>query len=216
MDDLPQLSFTQSPCPRREAPGHLLARLRRGNRVAAALCAVALLTGCQSPQPAPPPSANTGRLLGTGATTEGPSEIDVETVPARDDIFQITQFWPQVIWLKNVNREPVGFHCPIYFVSTGTGKGAFVSGNVLCKLSVVKRGPDGRPTNELVHEWRLDPQQAMKFRVRRKPAMGFAYDLYLTWPSQLNLYGRDVEIQFFYERLDGRTINGTLKRFRVE
>lgn len=175
-------------------------------------------SGCQGPQPASqgPGGGSSGRLLGTGTTTGGrTSEIDASRIAARDDIVSISQFWQPVPWLYDADRGPVGFKVPVYFVSAQTERGAFVLGSVICNLYTVERGGEGQPQRVLRHTWRLDENEAMKFRVRKVTVMGHPYNFYLTWPEDLRLYGRDIEVQFAYERKDGRVISGTPRRFKV-
>ncbi|MBW7905803.1 MAG: hypothetical protein LC135_00145 [Phycisphaerae bacterium] len=186
-------------------------------RAAALALAVLAAPGCQGPQPGPNPSGgSSGRLLGTGTTTGGrTSEIDASRVAARDDIVSISQFWQPVPWLYDSDRGAVGFKVPVYFVSAQTERGAFVSGAINCHLYTVERGADGQPQRVLRHSWRLDENEAMKFRVRKVTVMGYPYNFYLTWPDDLKLQGRDIEVQFSYERKDGRVISGAPRRFKV-
>lgn len=147
--------------------------------------------------------------------TQTATEIDASTIPERDDITSIVTLWPQWPWLSNTDGEIVGFRVPTYFVSGGTTKGAFVSGRVYCWLHALDRAADGSRTRTPVHTWELDRNNAMGFRVRKQVVGGYFYGFVLTWPRDVRLHGREVEVEFGYERGGGQLVMSGPRRFKV-
>ena len=158
------------------------------------------LTACKTPS-----KASASRSQGM---------IDPTRVETRDDITAVYQFYT-VPWLRNADGQIVGFKSAVYFHSAKTERGAFVPGSVLVWLYEVAREPDGSRTRKFLHNWELDEREAMNYRIRKRSNMGYFYGLFFTWPPELNLSGKQVEIVFGYERGDGKVITGAPRRFRV-
>lgn len=177
--------------------------------------------GCELPPDASGGSASSpvpreASPLGRAAPARPASgqEIDPTTIETRDDVVAIQTMWNLWPWRVDPERNVIGFKVPVYFVSAQTERGAFVSGTIFCWVYADERGTDGRRERKLVHMWELNHHEAMGFRVRRKAVGGYYYGFILTWPGTLDLAGRDIEVEFGYERRDGRLIT-TSQRLRV-
>lgn len=180
------------------------ASLRRCGGVV--LAVALLLAGCE-----------TTRTEGPGSKPYEPGkppEIDPPKVKSRDDVFQIVQFWPQTPWLQKSDRI-VGFKVTVYFRSSETGLGAFVSGDIFAWVYELVLTEDGHREPKLVHMWQLKEAEAMGYRVRKRSIQGYYYGFPLAWPQELTLEGKQVEIQFGYERADKRVILSEPRQFRV-
>ena len=143
------------------------------------------------------------------------SRIDSTNVKTRDDIVQIVQFWNQPYWLQTSERVS-GFKVTVYFVSGETEKGAFVPGTIL--VWVYELTPTGRGGYErkLVHGWEFNQAEALAMRVNKLAVGGYLYGFPLQWPRELSLEGKQVEIQFGYERVaDKQLVLSSPRRFRV-
>lgn len=149
-----------------------------------------------------------------GCASEPKKQIDPTRVELKDDIVQVIQFWPQDPWLQEGDRI-VGFRVPVYFVSGETEKGAFVPGDIFVWLNELQAGPDGRRTRKPVHVWELSEAEAAPFRVTKRAIGGYYYGFPLKWSADLRLEGKQVEIQFGYERADKRVVLGSARPFRV-
>ncbi|HUU95197.1 MAG TPA: hypothetical protein VM487_05625 [Phycisphaerae bacterium] len=176
-----------------------------------ALGAVVLCFGCKAPPKQGENYADTGRR---GQPLSPPELIDPTTIPTRDDIVAIHQFWPNVPWLWEADRV-VGFRAPVYFVSGQTEKGAFVPGTIFVWVYTLERGPDRKPTRNLAHMWEFDESAALNYRVRKEGVAGYFYGFMLNWPPNVELEGRLIEIEFGYERRDKTVVTGAARRFRV-
>jgi hypothetical protein len=183
--------------------------------VPSCLCAcvtVFTLIGCQTPPKFDPRSAS---ILGGGNDrVTPPAPIEADQVGTRDDIVSIYQFWKPLPW-RMADDRAVGFSVPTYFISAETQKGVFVSGKILAWLYEVNRLPDGSADKQCVHIWEFDRAAALGYRVRKRAVMDYFYGFALTWPPNLELAGREVEIVFGYERADGQVITSTPRRDRV-
>jgi hypothetical protein len=199
------------------------------------LCLAALAGGCEAPQPGakplfpnlfepqPKPAATAkhnnippaGNNSGRGVKASAPVEVDVTSVPTRDDITAVYQYYTQAQqWLRNTDGRVIGFSSAVYFGSGETGKGAFVPGKALVWLwEIVTQ--NGAHERKLVNVWELNEQDAMGFRVRRLSPLGYGYGFFFTWPQTADLDGKTIEIMFGYERLDGKVITGAARRFMV-
>jgi hypothetical protein len=142
-------------------------------------------------------------------------QIDPTRVEERDDITAVYTFLPKPPWLRDTDGRVVGLKASAYFLSGKTQRGAFVPGTILVWLYEVKSGPRGRYARDYVFGWEMDRQEAMKWRVRYVRKLGYQYGLPLYWPNELDLSGKLIEVEFGYERLDGRIIVGPPRRFRV-
>lgn len=180
----------------------------------AVLLASALLAaGCEAPAPRPE-ARYVSPLRAPRETQPVDNTFDAYSVPTRDDIVAVHTFWHPVPWLFDSSNHVVGFRVPVVFVSGQTEKGAFVSGVIVCRLYQRDRDPGGEQ-RRLVHEWRFDREAAMNYRYRRRSVPGYQYGFMLNWPPELGLEGREIEIEFAYERGDGRQITSVGRRFRV-
>lgn len=140
---------------------------------------------------------------------------DVTRIRTRDDVVAIRTFWSPVPWLTDSDGRAVGFRVPVYFVSGQTELGAFVPGEIEIKLYAVERRSDGRSERQLVHEWKFDEAAATPFRVRKRAVAGYFYGFMLTWPEELDLSGRTIEIAFSYHSRSGRAVEGPAKQLPV-
>jgi hypothetical protein len=182
---------------------------------AATLLASALLTaGCESPAPRTE-TRYASPLRAARETQPIDNTFDATVVPTRDDIVAVHTFWHPVPWLFDSSNRAVGFRVPVVFVSGKTEKGAFVSGEISCRLYERGRDAAGYEQRRLVHEWRFDPQAAMHYRYRRRSVPGYQYGFMLNWPRETVVDGREIEIEFAYQRSDGREITSVGRRFRV-
>ena len=161
-------------------------------------------------------SSTTARPGGRKASQRSEeSKIDSTRVRTRDDIVQIVQFWNQPYWLQSSERVN-GFKVTVYFVSGETEKGAFVPGKILVWVYEVTPGERGGYEKKLVHGWEFTQAEAMAMRVNKLAIGGYFYGFPLQWPRELSLEGKQVEIQFGYERLaDGQVVLSSPRRFRV-
>ncbi|MFH1747564.1 MAG: hypothetical protein ABIG44_11025 [Planctomycetota bacterium] len=182
---------------------------RHGNGLVRSCLAVALVglalsafSGCETPP----------RNSGAGAAKDSIDPIRIET---RNDISAIYQFYQPNPWLRDADGQAVGFKVPVYFVSGETELGAFVAGRILVWLYELERQPDGSFERKFVHGWELDEQEAMGYRVRVRSVMGYHYGFMLSWPPNLGLAGKQIEIVFGYEKNARTIITGEPRRFRV-
>ncbi len=143
-----------------------------------------------------------------------PPKINPDKVKPADDIVEIVQFWSNVPWLRDLNRT-VGFQVPTYFVSAKSQAGAFVPGRISVTLQKLENGPNGQRVREPLYRWDLDGEKADSFRVVKKAAGGYYYGFVLVWPEDVHVDGQEVEIQFNYERGDGRVVKGNPREFKV-
>jgi hypothetical protein len=79
----------------------------------------------------------------------------------------------------------------------------------------VFRQPDGTTEKQCVHVWEFDRAAAIGYRVRKLAVMGYYYGFALTWPPNVDVTGKEVEIVFGYERADGQIVTGTPRRAMV-
>jgi hypothetical protein len=173
--------------------------------------ALLLAVGCESPS-----GGTSSRRFGPfgDAGDQRQGDIDPTQIETRDDIVQVIQFWPQWPWLEEANRV-VGFRVTVYFVSGQTEKGAFVPGNIFVWLYTLEPTPEGGRERKLAHLWEFDQRESMGFRVAKRAIGGYFYGFPLAWPKELDLEGKQIEIQFGYERLNKKVILGSPKIYRV-
>ncbi|MCG3129264.1 MAG: hypothetical protein CHACPFDD_04185 [Phycisphaerae bacterium] len=179
-------------------------------RVAAALLALSV-AGCQWPQQHKPVSYSVGA---DNATAKPVPAIDAAKIAARDDIVELIQFWQPVPWLFDAST-PVGFKVRVYAVSAASGKGAFGTGAFEATMHVIERDEKGQLTRKLVHRWTFNQQDATGFRITKLAAGGYSYGFMLNWPKEAKVCGKHVEINFSYQRGDGRVVKGSPLRRRV-
>ena len=182
-------------------------------RCAALAAALSLcVCGCQMQ---PKRSASPSTILGNPSDAPRTEYVDAASVPTRDDIVAIHHFWPQVPWLRNSSNEVVGFRVPVYFVSGETEKGAFVPGRIFVWVYRIERLASGELERDPAHIWEFNESEAMGYRVRKLASTGYYYGFMLNWPPNLDLAGHEIEVEFGYERLDGRLVLGAARRFKV-
>ncbi len=181
-------------------------------RLAGMALALALLfAGCETSQPTR--SARPGGRAGTDKS--GQNRIDSTKVETRDDIVQIVQFWSQNPWLQDSERVR-GFKVTVYFVSGETEKGAFVPGNIMVWVYELVPTARRRYERKLVHVWELNQAEATGLRVNKLAVGGYYYGFPLQWPRELSLEGKQIEIQFGYERASNKqVVLSSPRRFRV-
>lgn len=141
--------------------------------------------------------------------------INIERVPKRDDIVRVVQFWNPVPWIYDSTNRVIGFKVPTYFISSKTEKGAFVTGTVFVWLHLVERDKQGKIVRRTVHIWQMEKDEVFLFAIRKEAIGGYYHGFILTWPTNLDLAGRDVEIEFGYQRGDGRLVMASPRDFRV-
>lgn len=181
----------------------------------AGLAGLAALAGCAQQ----PPRDDLSGVRITGSTSGRPAPAPAMIDPTRsqtyDDVVRIVQFWGQTEpSLRDADRRTIGFRTTVYFVSATTEKGEFVPGRILCWLYEVG-GPEAAAPRRLLHTWELTESESMGFRVRKRAIGGHYYGFLLTWPDTLRLDGKRIELQFGYERGDGRVVKADARRFRV-
>jgi len=162
------------------------------------VCLLVLAVGCETPP---------------GATRLG--EIDAASVPTRDDITQIIQYWRRDPWLFDEDRRPVGFQATVYFVSGATARGAFVPGKILVWMYELQPKPEGGFERKLVYGWEFDERESVLYRVRRKSIQGYYYGFPLRWGPEVDVLGKPIEVVFGYQRRDGRILTAPGHRERV-
>lgn len=178
--------------------------------ISTALALCASLSACQ------PPPRNSG-YAGTGikgVEVKPQKTIDAQTIPTQDDIYEVVHFWQQLPWLYEGNK-PVGFKVPTYFLSSQTRKGTYVSGPIFVSLFRFDRAKGPEFARQLAYRWELSPADAMPFRIAKQTLLGYGYGFMLKWPDELDVAGREIDVEISYQRGDGRTIKGSSKRLRV-
>ncbi len=174
----------------------MIHRFSRLGLLAPALAALALLPGCVAPGPAQQ------------------KDRDVLAVPLSDDVVAIYQFFQNPVWMFE-NEQAVGFKAGVYFVSGASNKGVFVPGTIIVTMYAVSRNDQGEMARAVLHEWKFDRLAAEGYRVLKRAAGGDWYGFPLRWPPEVKPFGREIEIVFEYERLDGRRIRGSSKYMQV-
>lgn len=137
-----------------------------------------------------------------------------------DDVVAIHQYYMRPSWFRDEEGEVSGVRVRTYFlpaVAQGEemAKGVFVPGTIEALLYQLAPRPDGTDEYHVVHQWSFDRQAAMGFRVRKRSLLGESYGFYLKWPPELNLRGRQIMIEFRYERRDGQVVRGRGARLLV-
>jgi len=133
----------------------------------------------------------------------------------RDDIVEICQFPPPLMWLHDVEGRVTGIHIRLYLVSGQTDRGVFVPGTVNATLYALAVRPDGSYERKVAQTWAFDERQATDFRFTTPSPMGNSYGLFLKWPSGLALAGREVQLEISYRRRDGHVVRAQGGRFTV-
>ncbi len=182
----------------------------RGGRALFGAALLLAAAGC-----ATPPGGGDRPPTPGGGRPEKTAYEDIEKIPKRDDIIRINQFWAQDPWIYDSVGRAIGFKVPTYYISSETEKGAFVSGRIFVWLHVVQRARSGELVRRTVHMWQMEQAESFLFASRKKAIIGYFYGFILTWPRSLDLGGQTLEIEFAYERGDGRLVMSSGKTFRV-
>lgn len=173
-------------------------------RCAGATLLLLVLAGCQTPGAAAPP----------GSTIPAPPPGSVS-----DDIVAIMQYHAAEPWLRDEEGRVTGITARVYFLAARPGrgdfKGYFVPSAFSAGVYAMLRRTDGTYARELAYEWHFDPALAAAFRVTKPSLMGESYALPLRWPAELNLMGREIQIEVRYQRRDGNMVVKRGSRFRV-
>lgn len=164
----------------------------------------ALTHGCESTHSRPSPGS-------TWSTQNAPrrdpnaNRIDSTRIETRDDIVQIVAYWNQPYWLQDSERVR-GFKATVYFVSGESEKGAFVPGNMFVWIYEMVPAGRGRFERKLVHGRQFSEAEALALRVNKRAAGGYYYGMILQWPRDVYLEGKQVQIQFGYERQSNKQV----------
>jgi hypothetical protein len=160
------------------------------------LSALPLLTGCES-------LGSVGAPAGT----------------VRDNVVMIRQFYAADPWIRDEEGRVTGVLARVYFAAAARDdevpKGIFVPGTIKAELYILTLRPDGSNERVLIHEWKFDEQQAQGYRVRRVSRMGCSYGLILRWPPEVNVMGREIQMQFSYQTQAAKVVTQRGSRFRV-
>ena len=171
-------------------------------------------SGCESSRVGTSPGS---AWLGQQRSNNKPADnrIDSTRVETRDDIVQIVSFWNQPYWLQDIERVR-GFKSTVYFVSGYTEKGAFVPGPIDIWVYEMVPTSTGRYERRLVFTHQLNAAEAMAMRVNKLAVGGYYYGFLIQWPIDLYLEGKQVQIQFGYERqADKQVILSSPRTFEV-
>jgi hypothetical protein len=148
-----------------------------------------------------------GALAGGGCQAIEKAQKRTEDQQVRDDVVDISQFITMVPWRWDEEAGGVtGMNVRVYLVSAQTGRGTFVSGDLVVHLDVLVPQRDGSYVRQTLHTWTFDEQEAYGFRVTKPSIMGASYGLILTWPPEIDVGGREVQLTFEYQRRDGQLI----------
>lgn len=145
-----------------------------------------------------------------------------QDAPLFDDISEIKAFLGQKPWLNFDPSQPTkanGISVTLYLISHSQRKGVFGSGTIrMVMYEDLSANPDKTAdkatgpiegTGEKLHEWELTSEQAMPYRVLRRPGktyvMGDAYQLRLSW-GDLDLQGKYIALVLEYQRADGQIV----------
>jgi len=155
-------------------------------------------------------------LLGLGCQSPGGGAA---TADLRDDIVAIRQYYAAEPWIRDEEGRVTGIAARVYFVAPktplGDFKGVFVRGPIKASLYVLSYRPDGTYERKLAYEWTFTAQQAASFRIPQPSVMGYSYGLYLRWPPELDVMGREIQLMFSYRLPSGEEIARRGSRFRV-
>ena len=146
------------------------------------------------------------------ATTEWHSRTQ-ESSGRVNDIMRIVTMWGSDPWIRDGDRLAVGVKPRVYFIDSETERGSFVDGTIEAALYTVTPTPSGRSQKVFMHEWKLNREQAARYR-SRKFVTGYSYRLKLPWPQDIEVHGCQSEIVFAYLRRDG-TLISSRKQLRV-
>jgi hypothetical protein len=151
--------------------------------------------------------------------------------PLFDDIVRIRAFIRPKPWLNFDPSDPRkvnGLAITMYLESARLQKGVFGAGTIRVvlfedlvgdrsKTTTAPNAPE-RVTGKKLFEWELTPDQAMPYRVVRRPervsVMGDAYQLRLSW-GDLDLSGKSVCVVLEYIRTDGQRVVRTPSHLRI-
>lgn len=137
----------------------------------------------------------------------------------RDDIVAIRQFYAAEPWIRDDDGRVTGLAARVYFIAPrtelGDFKGVFVRGPIHAEMHALRLRPDGTYERERVCEWTFNTYEAASFRVTQPSIMGYSYGLYLRWPPEMDVMGREIQVLFSFTRPDGQVVARRGSRFRV-
>lgn len=177
--------------------------------------------------PLPHQTATDFRLLGGVMTVLAAGLGGCVTTPdaaappggLRDDIVAIRQFYAAEPWIRDEDGRITGLAARVYFIAPktelGEFKGVFVRGPIRAEMYVLRHQADGTYERERVCDWTFDTYQAASFRVTQASIMGYSYGLYLRWPPDVDVMGREIQVLFSFTRPDGQVVARRGSRFRV-
>lgn len=189
------------------------------------LCVSAgLLSGCNDAKPQSSQTRNDTnamrdiRIMGRKSDDAPAPTIDPTKIESRDDIVGVNQYWVQDPWIRDPSTNRVtGFMVATYFVSSATEKGAFVKGDILVTVNWLRTYSTGPVERTPLYQWELNESQSTGFRVRKKAVMGYYYGLVLKWPDNIDVAGKQIEIQISYRRASGgQVLKSTPRTFRID
>lgn len=133
----------------------------------------------------------------------------------RDDIVEICQFPPPLMWLHDVEGRVTGIHIRLYLVSGQTDRGVFVPGTINATLYALAVRPDGSYERKVAQTWALDERVTTDLRFTTRSPMGDSYGLFLRWPPEVTPAGSEVQLEISYRRRDGHVVRAQGGRFTV-
>lgn len=150
-------------------------------------------------------------LLGIGCAEPTPGTY-TQNASVFDDVVDIKAFISARPWLNFDPSHPArvnGIAINMYLISGSLQKGVFGAGKIRVVAYEDTPGASETGPGEELYRWELTPEQAMPYRVVRRPdktyIMGDGYQLRLSW-RDAELAGRRVKLRIEYEREDGRIV----------
>jgi len=158
-------------------------------------------------------------LLLLAATGCAPSAADpnrIENAPLEKNIIKIVPMYGMNPFGTVGGGSKInGFVIGALYLMGPDGKGVFGDGTIHVFLYEVDR-TRGKKVSErrLVREWLFDTEKAKPYRSRKRYLGGYGYQLHCAW-GDIDLGGKDVEIEVHFERTDGRVITSLPKAYTV-
>jgi len=140
--------------------------------------------------------------------------------PLFDDVTNIMASMRAKPWLNFDPGNPTkvnGIVMNLYLISGSTRKGVFGAGTIRVIMYEDLSGAGGgkaqsdanKATGQKLFEWELPPEQAMPYRVVRRPdktyVMGDGYQLRLSW-GDADLVDKRAAVVLEYQRADGQIV----------
>ncbi len=153
-------------------------------------------------------------LLVLAGCAAAPGTVETQNAPLHDDVVDIKAFIRPKPWLNFDPRHPArvnGIAINMYLISGSLQKGVFGAGTIRVVLYEDKPAAEASDSGmgRELHKWELTPEQAMPYRVVRRPdrtyVMGDGYQLRLSW-GDAELAERRVKLRIEYQRTDGRIV----------